>query len=259
MGNHRVAKAGGNVASYFCTPDGRVIHAVLGQVPASVFLREAQWAVETYRTARKKADGDEEKFASLLAEAHKSRKQTALQVSRFVTVNGSVNRTLRAAAVQRIVLAKHAVVTYQLTCEQDTAKEARKAPAACGSCGQIVPEKKKDSPTRVVRGLSTTGIVQAVPAQRLAARNLTALVVLGGRGRLGLVHQTLGARPLPPLDDVYARFFNSLGERISDEEVRERNIDMHRKNVYTLVAARAKRMTAPPKEEKNPQTTQTWY
>ena len=29
-----LAKNGGNVASYFCTPDGRVIHAVTGPVPA---------------------------------------------------------------------------------------------------------------------------------------------------------------------------------------------------------------------------------
>jgi hypothetical protein len=47
----RVRKNGGNVASYFCTPDGRVIHAVTGPVRANVLLDEANWAVESYRDA----------------------------------------------------------------------------------------------------------------------------------------------------------------------------------------------------------------
>ncbi len=38
-------KNGGNVASYFCTPDGRVIHALTGPAPAEELLAEARWAV----------------------------------------------------------------------------------------------------------------------------------------------------------------------------------------------------------------------
>ena len=34
-------KQGGNVASYFCAPDGRVLHCVAGPVDAATFLREA--------------------------------------------------------------------------------------------------------------------------------------------------------------------------------------------------------------------------
>jgi hypothetical protein len=41
-----LAKNGGNVASYFCTPDGRVIHAVTGPVPAEELLAAARWAVD---------------------------------------------------------------------------------------------------------------------------------------------------------------------------------------------------------------------
>ena len=43
------AKQGGNVASYFCAPDGRVLHAIAGPVDAATLLREAQWVVETAR------------------------------------------------------------------------------------------------------------------------------------------------------------------------------------------------------------------
>jgi hypothetical protein len=41
-----LVKNGGNVASYFCTPDGRVIHAVTGPVPAEDLLAAARWAVD---------------------------------------------------------------------------------------------------------------------------------------------------------------------------------------------------------------------
>jgi hypothetical protein len=45
-------KQGGNVAAYFCTPEGQVLHAVAGPVDAGTFLREARWANETYQLAR---------------------------------------------------------------------------------------------------------------------------------------------------------------------------------------------------------------
>ena len=64
------AKQGGNVATYFCAPDGRVLHAVAGPVDAPTFLREAQWVVETTRKAMKAADGDGGKFKALFRTAH---------------------------------------------------------------------------------------------------------------------------------------------------------------------------------------------
>jgi len=45
-------KQGGNVASYFCTPDGQVLHAVAGPVDGATFLREARWANETFQLAQ---------------------------------------------------------------------------------------------------------------------------------------------------------------------------------------------------------------
>ncbi len=44
-------KQGGNVASYFCTPDGRVLDAVAGPVDGPTLLREARWVVETCNLA----------------------------------------------------------------------------------------------------------------------------------------------------------------------------------------------------------------
>lgn len=44
-------KKGGNVASYFCLPDKRVVHVIPGPVGAQEFVREARWAVELTKHA----------------------------------------------------------------------------------------------------------------------------------------------------------------------------------------------------------------
>jgi len=44
-------KQGGNVASYFCLPDGGVLHAVPGQVNADKLLAESRWAYEARKSA----------------------------------------------------------------------------------------------------------------------------------------------------------------------------------------------------------------
>ena len=44
----RLQKNGGNVAGYFCTPEGRVIHATAGPVTPDTFLDAARWAVDQY-------------------------------------------------------------------------------------------------------------------------------------------------------------------------------------------------------------------
>lgn len=63
-------KQGGNVATYFCAPDGRVLHAVAGPVDAGTFLNEAKWVVNTTRNAMKAADGDGSKFKAHFRKAH---------------------------------------------------------------------------------------------------------------------------------------------------------------------------------------------
>lgn len=50
--NGTIVKQGGNVASYFCTPGGRVIHAVIGPVGADELLKEANWALAAWDKAK---------------------------------------------------------------------------------------------------------------------------------------------------------------------------------------------------------------
>jgi hypothetical protein len=46
-----VRKQGGNVAGYFCTPTGQVLHLLAGPVNGETLLREARWVVETWKLA----------------------------------------------------------------------------------------------------------------------------------------------------------------------------------------------------------------
>jgi hypothetical protein len=66
-------KQGGNVASYFCTPDGRVLHVVAGPVNADVLLREARWAVETWKLGQLAAGADDPRLQRFMRNAHGSR------------------------------------------------------------------------------------------------------------------------------------------------------------------------------------------
>ena len=69
-------KQGGNVASYFCTADGRVLHAVVGPVDAATLLREARWAVETYKVALLESTEDSSRFKTFFRKAHAVRLQS---------------------------------------------------------------------------------------------------------------------------------------------------------------------------------------
>jgi hypothetical protein len=75
-------KQGGNVASYFCAPDGRVLHLVAGPVDAQTLLREAKWVVETTQKAIKDSKGDGAKFKAAMRKAHseKLRQENGLTV-----------------------------------------------------------------------------------------------------------------------------------------------------------------------------------
>lgn len=69
------AKVGGNVASYFCTPDGLVLHAVTGPVSSRVLLSEARWANETYEMARLENKTTPAELRACFRRAHVARLQ----------------------------------------------------------------------------------------------------------------------------------------------------------------------------------------
>jgi hypothetical protein len=63
-------KQGGNVATYFCAPDGRILNAIAGPVDAKTMLEETQWTIRKTRDAIKESKGNADKFKGLLRKYH---------------------------------------------------------------------------------------------------------------------------------------------------------------------------------------------
>jgi hypothetical protein len=68
-------KQGGNVASYFCTPEGHVLHSIAGPVNAEVMLREARWVVETSKLAALDGAKSDVRLRGFWRSAHSDRLQ----------------------------------------------------------------------------------------------------------------------------------------------------------------------------------------
>lgn len=66
-------KVGGNVATYFCTPEGLVIHAIAGVVSKETFLKEAKWAVRIHSEAKEQVEGNLDKMKEIIATKHKEK------------------------------------------------------------------------------------------------------------------------------------------------------------------------------------------
>ena len=66
-------KQGGNVASYFCTPEGRVLHVVAGPVSGAKLLQEARWVEETWKLAEMRELKTVGQLQSLFRMAHLER------------------------------------------------------------------------------------------------------------------------------------------------------------------------------------------
>jgi hypothetical protein len=75
-------KQGGNVASYFCLPDGSVLHAIAGPVDAATMLHEARWVVDTHKLASFLGQNEPAKYRDVFANAHAERLQREFGVSR---------------------------------------------------------------------------------------------------------------------------------------------------------------------------------
>jgi hypothetical protein len=66
-------KQGGNVATYFCLPDGSVLHILAGPVNADTFLTEAKWVVEMRKNALFDARNNMTRYRAFVRSAHQER------------------------------------------------------------------------------------------------------------------------------------------------------------------------------------------
>jgi hypothetical protein len=183
-------KQGGNVASYFCAPDGRVLHAVAGPVDAQTLLREAQWVVETTKKAMDESKGDGAKFKAYFRKAHAERlRQEFGLVVEAVTWDPPEDQDPNSA------------LTYNDPSGRPLAPK--------------LPPPPIDGPDVTFKA-----------KQELAARAADAAQVLdrkGGRWALpnqGRVEVLMAAHSMAKIDKVYGSIFEGiLGEKISTKPV----------------------------------------
>jgi hypothetical protein len=183
-------KQGGNVAAYFCAPDGRVLHVVAGPVNATQLLHEAKWVVETTERAMKEAKNDGAAFKAIFRKAHAERLQTE---------NGLVVQP----------------VTYDPPAPEDSKSALTYRDPSGRPLAPVLPPSPIDGPDVKFRVLQTTAArsLGALPISDVQGRRW----VLGNQGR---VHLLLAAHAMAKIETLYGSIFEGiLGERISTRPI----------------------------------------
>jgi hypothetical protein len=188
-------KQGGNVASYFCAPDGRVLHCVAGPVDAGTLLREAKWVVTTAERAIKEAKGDGAAFKAIFRKAHAEKLRTEHGlVAEPVTFDGFDEQDLSGP------------LTYR---DPSGRPLAPKLPPP--------PIDGVDVKFRALQDAEMARAKGAAPTAALMADRRGRRVALGNQGR---VHLLMAAHCMQPIERLYGSIFEGiLGERISTRPV----------------------------------------
>jgi hypothetical protein len=185
------AKQGGNVATYFCAPDGRVLHAIAGPVNAATMLREAEWVVEQAKKGIEVAKNDGGSFKAHMRKAHAAK--------------------LRA---------EHGLVVEPVTFDPVDPKDNDGALTYRDPTGRplapILPPPPIDGPDVKLRAKLEIA-AGAVPANALVRDR-------GGRGwalnNQGRMHHLLAGHSMGQIEKLYGAVFEGiLGERITTRPV----------------------------------------
>jgi hypothetical protein len=187
-------KQGGNVAAYFCAPDGRVLHVVAGPVDAGTMLREAKWVVEYAEKAIAESKRTGRQFKALYREYHAAKlKQDHGIVVEPVTFDPEAQDP-------------NSVLSYRDPSGQPLAPVLPPAPIE----GPDVGLGDVQFRTRQVAEANAPG---ARPIADRRGRRL----VLGNQGR---VHMLMAAHAMQPIEKVYGSVFEGiLGETVSTRPV----------------------------------------
>ncbi len=183
-------KQGGNVASYFCAPDGRVLHVVAGPVDAATLLREAHWVVETTKKAMEVCKDDGAAFKAYFRKAHADRLRT-----------------------------EHGLVVEPITFDPPAEQDPNGALTYNDPTGRPLaprlPPPPIDGPDVTLR-TAQAGAAKAPGAREVLDRR-------GGRwvlGNQGRVHMLLAVHGMAKIEKLYGSVFEGiLGEKISTKPV----------------------------------------
>jgi len=191
-------KQGGNVASYFCAPDGRVLHCVPGPVDAGTMLREAKWIVGVTEKAIEDSKGDGARFKVLIREAHAQKLQReAGMVVEAVGFDAPIDPDLSGA------------LTWKDPTGQPLAPRLPPPPLDG-------PDVKLE-PTLNHELMARQKAEAAAPGARVIQDRRGKGWALGNQGRADLL---LSAHGMAKLETVYGTVFQDiLGEQISTKPV----------------------------------------
>jgi len=182
-------KQGGNVAAYFCAPDGRVLHVVAGPVDGATMLREAKWVVETAKAALQESKSSGTPFKVLFRKRHAER----LRLDHGLIVD--------VTSFDAPVKDEDDPLTYG----DPTGREFM----------PVLPPPPIDGPDVSLRSKQADE-EKASGAREMRDRHGRRWV-LGNQGR---VHQILAAYAMIKIERVYGTVFeNILGEKVSTKPV----------------------------------------
>lgn len=183
-------KQGGNVASYFCAPDGRVLHVVAGPVDSATLLREAQWVVDTTQKAMKESKGNGGTFKAAFRKAH---------ADRLRNEHGLVVEP----------------VTFDPVIEQDPNSALTYNDPTGRPLAPKLPPPPVDGPDVTFRDKQKAEA--AAPGARALMDRRGGRWVLGNQGR---VHMLMAGHSMAKIESVYGSIFEGiLGEKISTKPV----------------------------------------
>lgn len=202
-----VARAGGSVAIYFCTPDLEVVNTIAGPVGKKAILAGAKWAVETYRKAKEESFGDADEFTSIIKTAHRAEAKKNRRLYGSAAGNGCDQPAPEAQVKSRSANRQDGCDTAQV---QDADPEVREI--------QTLITRSKARVARACEELSqTTEVIQIQEAEAAC----TPVATSGDPG----LHTYLAKKGLPQLDDVYRHVFERvLGQKVTDKPVNVRDM-----------------------------------
>jgi hypothetical protein len=193
-------KQGGNVAAYFCAPDGRVLHVVAGPVNGPTMLAEAKWVVETAKKAIADSKGDGAKFKAAFRKLHADR------------LRGEHGLAVEPVTVD--------------VAEQDPNSALTYADPTGRPLAPKLPPPPIDGPDVKLLELQKNYTNQGFDGAKAEARALGAAPIADKAGRRwvlgnqGRVHMLMAAHSMGKIEKVYGTVFeNILGEKISTRPV----------------------------------------
>jgi hypothetical protein len=191
-------KQGGNVATYFCAPDGRVLHVIPGPVNAATMLAESKWVVETAQRAIKESKGDGGKFKAIFRTAHAQK----LKADHGLTVEP---------------------MTFDAPEPDPKSPLTYRDPSGRPLAPKLPPPPVDGVPVELMDAAAGKAMLAA---QKGEARAPGARLLLdrGGRrwvlGNVGRAHMLMAAHSMVKIEKVYGTVFeNILGEKISTKPV----------------------------------------